>query len=338
MAGAGYRRTAGRQARPSSAERSEAATTASSTAVRSPPASRARRPCRGGAARRGDRGPQGGRVLVARLEEGGRPEDRLHRQHLGDLPRQPDEHPRLDHALGQHEDVRRSRPGEARHGIELVLGNPHDHAHRLEHRCRPVEVRWRGPGTGGDGRRADTHDGRGVGHGPDHRDVGSDRGLDRGRRDPRRDGEQPRDTDLFQRHARLDHVAGLHGEDRALGRNRLGEHLHVGEGELQLGPTLREAFDHRQLVGRRPARDEQPSEEGLTHPTTTEDLEAHHGRSYSGPGALLQALRGDRCRASRRASTRAPLQELSGPGGRRVWSHFPDGFPCSSARPGWASP
>src|SRR5690606_6700329 len=188
----------------------------------------------GGAARGGDGGPQRLGALVGLGEQGGGAEEGLDGELAADRSGQAGEDPGVDERLGDEEDVRRTRPGEAGHGVEERFADPRDRADGAEEGLSPGEVVVGGGGAGGDGRRALADEGRGVGHGPHHRGAGGERRLERGDRHAGGDGQDPPAAGPGGRLAGGRDVGRLHGDDRALGLGGLGGQRHAGErsGEL----------------------------------------------------------------------------------------------------------
>jgi hypothetical protein len=206
-----------------------------------------------GAAGRGDLGPQGGGVLVARLEQAGRAEQGLDREHLRHVSRQPDEDTGLDEALGDEEDVGGPGPGEAGDGVELGLVELDDDPDGLEQRAPPRHVLRPDPGRGGQGGRAEPDDRRRVRHRPQDRHVRADGVAQRRDGHSCGDRQHPSGAGRSQRRAGGGDIAGLHGHDGALGGDGLLDDGDAGEGRLELGAPRRQAFDDRELRRRRPA-------------------------------------------------------------------------------------
>ena len=88
--------------------------------------------------------------------------------------RDPGDHTGIDQGLGGEEHVRRPRPGEPGHGVELVLAEPHDEADAGEDLLRPVEVGVGRVPAGGQRRHARADQRRRVGHRPQHGDPVAD--------------------------------------------------------------------------------------------------------------------------------------------------------------------
>ena len=80
---------------------------------------------RRGPAGRGDPLAQHRRVLTGLAQHGGRAEHRLHDQLGGDVARQAEVHPGLDHRLDDEEEVRRTGPGDGGDGVLVALRHGH---------------------------------------------------------------------------------------------------------------------------------------------------------------------------------------------------------------------
>ena len=111
---------------PSVRARSTAATTASRIAERTARDSSTRKPGGRRAPWRGHRGPERLRIVPRGRQQLGRADEGLDGERPAELPREADQHSRLDERLGHQEHVGRASTRQPGDGIELPLGNP-DH-------------------------------------------------------------------------------------------------------------------------------------------------------------------------------------------------------------------
>ncbi len=214
-----------------------------------------------------------GRILT-RSEQPSRSRERLLGERDADLPWEPGLHAGLDQRFREPEHVRRPRARDARDRIEQRLVDPHHDADRREDRLGPREVVVRGRAAAGDRRGTCTHEGRGVGHRSHDRGTGSEPCLEPRGRHPGRDREHTHHARLGERRACRRHVVGLDRDDSAIGGRDGVAHVDAGEHRTQRIASLGDDLDDRQLIGLRPARGEEPAEQGLAHPPTTDQEES----------------------------------------------------------------
>ena len=121
-----------------------------------------------------------------------RPDQRLNRQRRRNVAGEADAHSRVGEPLDDLEDVHGTRTAQAGHGVQLVFGQLHDEADRLEDAARVGQVPGSRVPPRAEHGRARPNDRRHVRHGPDNRERASDSRLDAGSRKARRDRDQER--------------------------------------------------------------------------------------------------------------------------------------------------
>ena len=116
-------------------------------------------------------------------------EHRLDDEVGGDLAREPEQDPRLDHRLRQEREVGRAGAGDGGNCVHVALGDSDDAAEMGEHLLGQLEVPVVRVCAGADSGDSLVHDGGRVRHRADDRDAGRDPALDQRRRDGRGDRE-----------------------------------------------------------------------------------------------------------------------------------------------------
>ena len=161
----------------------------------------------------------------------------------------------------------------------MGLGHAHDRAHCAQHLLGQIEVRFVGPRSGGDRRRAFADERARIGHGAHHRPVAGP-GFDVGERHSRRDREDERvvGEDRGARFERGSDVARLDRDDDDIGVGRrpggARDHTHSREPLLEHPPAL--AVDLRDRDGVAvPAGVDQALRERLAHSTAAQEGKIH---------------------------------------------------------------